>query len=412
MRKLHSLLCLACLVLLVPLLLRARECLPVDPRSLVAEKYAGWSGVLRLWVFEGWASGDGGISPWLNRCIAGFEKGHPGVYVQPRYVDDGAIASINDSGILPPDMILIPPGLLNDPTGLMPLKPSAKLRSDLSDCGRWGEAVYALPVAMGGYLWAWNATLLDALPDSWREAGAPLSVPTPERWRRWDAALLALCSGQYSEAGNDGSASADIALPGLDLGLVGEETPAPSPTPVPDDQSLLPCRLPKDFQYDEDAWRHFINGESAAMPVTQREIRQLQALSSQDKGPDWQLARGDAAFTDQLLCLAVVEQRGTAAQQTLCVEFLDHLLSDECQQALHFASAIAVTEAGSGYGQDDPLATLEAALRADGLAAPRCFGSGWVSEAEGIVRDFISDSGESPSLWRHLLAILGENPNN
>ena len=412
MRKLRSLLCLACLVMLVPLLLQARERLPVDPQPLVAEKYAGWSGVLRLWVFEGWPSGDGGISPWLNRCIAGFERGHPGVYVQPRFVDDGAITSLNDSGILPPDMVLFPPGLLDDPAGLMPLEPSAKLRLSLSDCVRWGQKVYAVPVAMGGYLWAWNAALLDALPDSWRESDAPLSVPAPERWRRWDAALLALCSGRYSEAGNDGNASADIMLPGLDLGLSGAQTPAPSPTPIPDDLSLLPRRLPKDFQYDADAWRHFINGEAAAMPVTQREIRRLQALSNQGKGPDWRLARGDAAFTDQLLCLAVVDQRDAATQQALCVEFLDHLLSDECQQALHFASAIAVTDAGSGYTQDDPLATLEAALQADGLTAPRCFGTGWIGEAEGIVRNFISDSGEAPFLWRHLRTILGENPNN
>jgi len=53
MRKVRILACLTALALLVPLWLHARRILPLDTRPLVAEKYAGWRGVLRLWVFEG-----------------------------------------------------------------------------------------------------------------------------------------------------------------------------------------------------------------------------------------------------------------------------------------------------------------------------------------------------------------------
>ena len=112
MRKLRNVLCLVCLALLAPALVLARRALPQDSRALVAKKYAGWSGVLRLWIFEGWQPGDG-TALWLNRCIAGYERRHPGVYVQPQDEDAGAIASFRDSGILPPDLLLFPPGLLD-----------------------------------------------------------------------------------------------------------------------------------------------------------------------------------------------------------------------------------------------------------------------------------------------------------
>ena len=397
-----------CLALLAPLLVHAWRVLPLDNRPLVAEKYAGWSGVLRLWVFEGWQSGSGSLSAWLNDCVARFERRHPGVYIQPRAVDAGAIADFAGSGILPPDLMLFPPGLLDGPEGLAPLKAPANLRPALAGCGTWGGTTYAVPVAMGGYLWAWNAALTDSIPASWREAGATPAVPEPEPWRRWDAALLALCAGRRAETAPEDGGAAE--LPGIDLGLGARETPAPAATPAPEG-ALLPCRLPGDFSFDGDAWRRFANGEAAAMPVTQREIRRLQALSEQGKGPDWRLSPGGAAFTDQLLCLAVVDKPGAEARRALCAELAAWLLEDECQGALAQAGAFPVTDAPSGYPAGDPLAEMDAALRDAALVAPNCLDTGWPETAEWIVRDFISGSGESPSLWRALAARLAEKTN-
>ena len=412
MRKLRIALCALCLALLALLLPVAWRTLPVDTRPLIAEKYAGWSGVLRLWVYEGWPCGGGSIAPWLNRCVGLFEKSHPGVYIQPQYVDAGAIASLNDSGILPPDLLLFPPGLLETPVGLAPLAVPDGLRGALADCGRWRGETYAAPVAMGGYLWAWNVALTDGVPETWRDGGAVLAVPTPEAWRRWDVALLALCSGRYAAAPSGGSSARDVAAPrALDIGLAADDTPAPSPSPTPDPAATLPRRLPENFKYDGDAWRHFINGEAAAMPVTQREARRLQALSDQGKGPDWQLSRGDGAFSDQLLCLAVVDRPDGAERRALCQAFLSLLLTDECQGGLCLASAFAVTDAESGYEPGDPLAAMDAALRDAGLCVPPVFGSGWVSAAEGIVREFITGTGEAPSLWPRLRKLLAEYPN-
>ena len=413
MKRLRIALCILILALLVPLLLHARQVLPMDPRPLVAEKYAGWSGVLRLWVFEGWPCGGGTFAPWLNRCIAGFEKRHPGVYVQPRYVDAGAFALLNDSGALPPDMILFPPGLLDSPEGLLPLETPDGLRPALIQSGSRNGSLYAAPVAMGGYAWAWNAELLDRLPDTWRDSGATLAVPEPEDWRRWDAALLALCSGRYGEGSGEAGGEPDDPAPlGVDLGLVEDATPVPEATPTPDPGDTLPRRLPEGFQYDGDAWRHFINGEAAAMPVTQREVRRLQRLAEQGRGPDWRLSPGDAAFTDQLLSLAIVDREDAAEQRSLCVEFLACLLSDEAQGALHSVGAFSVTGAPSGYDAGDPLAAMEVGLRREGLAAPNSLDAGWPDGAEKIVREFISDSGDAPELWRRFKAMLGQKAND
>lgn len=413
MRRLRIALCALCLTLLVPLLLHARQTLPLDTRPLVAEKYAGWSGVLRLWVFEGWSCGAGSIAPWLNQCVSRFERSRSGVYVQPRFVDADAIASLNESGILPPDLILFPPGLLETPEGLMSTALSDGVRPALRNCGLWNGACYATPVAMGGYLWAWNAELTDGIPGTWRDEAATLAAPPPEAWRRWDAALLALCSGRYSASDSRRSTERDDPAPQpLDLGLAAGDASTPIPTPTVPAPDALPCRLPSGFQYDETAWRRFSNGEVAAIPVTQQEIRRLQALSDRGKGPDWRLSRGGASFSDMLLCLAIVDKPDDDPRRALCEAFLSTLLTDECQGALSLAEAFSVTDSPSGYSAGDPLAALDAALRDPGTRVPPAFGSQWVSAAEGIVREFLADAEESPVLWRQLGDVLCKNPND
>ncbi len=401
MRRGRSMLCALCLVLLAPLLIRAARVLPMDSRSLVAEKYAGWSGVLRLWVCEGWPSGSGSLSAWLNGCIARFEKRHPGVYVQPRAVDAEALAALNDSGILPPDLVLFSPGMLEGPRGLLPLAVPSGLRADLAHCGAWGRETFAVPVAMGGYLWAWNAARADALPNDWRATDAVLAAPTPEAGRRFDAALLALCSRTHGPSDEPDRPE----RLGLDLGLASEATPAPTVVP----EAALPCRLPEGFAPDDDAFRRFINGEADATVVTQREARRLQALSGQGKGPDWRLSAEGGAFTDQLLCLGIVDK--PEAHADLCREFLAALLADESQRALSGAGAFPVTDAPSGYAAADPLAALDAKLRQPGLATPNCLVKNWPETAERIVREFLSGDGDAAALWRPLAAALAENPN-
>ena len=406
MRRLLYALCLA---LLIPLLIHAWRILPLDRQPLVAEKYAGWSGVLRLWIFQGWPSGSGGLADWLNPCLARFEKRHPGVYVQPQYVDEGAIAALNESGIRPPDLLLFPPGLLDAPAGLAPLAEPAALRSALSGCGDWNGATYAVPVAMGGYLMAWNADLIDRLPDSWEDVD--LSAPEPAAWRHWGAALLALCAEHAPNPDWDDD-PAQPESPGLELGLALPEPASPDVSPDPDISDAAPCRLPEGFRYDDAAWQRFVNGELAAMPVSQRELCRLKRLSDQGKGPDWRVCAPGGVYSDQLLCLAMTDGPDSKARRELGAALLDCLLEDACQCELHRAGLFSVTKAGSGYGAGDPMATLDAALHCDGLTVPGCFGEDRLRATDEIVRKFLSNADDPTVLWRELRRALSENPNN
>lgn len=69
---------------------------------------------------------------------------------------------------------------------------------------------------------------------------------------------------------------------------------------------MQPAPLPAGkFLEGDDFYTGFTQGVYGAIPVTQREIRRLQLLSQSGRAPDWTVAAGGAAFTDQLLLLAV-----------------------------------------------------------------------------------------------------------
>lgn len=411
MRKLRIALSVLCLMLLTPLLLHAGRILPLDTRPLVAEKYAGWSGVLRLWVYEGWPCGSGSVAPWLNRCIARYEKTHPGVYIQPEYVDTEAIASVRDSGKLLPDMLLFPPGVLDSPTGLAILEPPAALRPELVHCGVWSDRIHAVPVVLGGYGWAWNTSMLDGPPGSWREANVLPAVPEPEIQRHWGAALLALCRGIRETSSGEEPSRQRAGFSDVDLGLNLPDEPEPTQT-ISLQTAPGMCRLPEGFAFDTNAWRHFAYGEAAALLVSQREVRRLQALSEQGREPDWRFSVPDGAFTDQLLAWGLVDKQDGEPQRALCLEFLNLLLSDECQGLLARIGAFGVTAAPSGFDAGDPLAQMDAALRSSELAAPNCFDRSWSDVADDIVRNYIAGTWDAEALWQVLAAKLAENPND
>ena len=117
MKKLRVAVCLLVLGLLVPAILQLRGKMPIDTQPLIEKKYGGWAGVLRLWVYEGWKPGGGNMAGWLNKCVGSFEKKHPGVYVQPEYVDGATMRALGRDG-LAPDMAIFPPGGLESAAAL------------------------------------------------------------------------------------------------------------------------------------------------------------------------------------------------------------------------------------------------------------------------------------------------------
>ena len=406
MHRIREIACLIALAALTPVWLSLSKALPEDHRALVEKKYEGWTGVLRLWVVEGWAPEANGFSGWLNRCAARFEKAHPGAYIQPQYVDAGALSALGNGDALPPDLLLFPPGALDAPTGLLPLKARAAIRPPLRAAGRWNGSIYALPVALGGYGWAFDASL-PSIPNSWRDSDARLAVPVPEEEHAWGAALLSLCALRYApdEAGPVAMATPPVEID-LALGGVAPVTPSPAPTPAPSPEALLPCRLPESFDFRADAFRAFVNGDADACLVTQREIARLRALGDQGKGPDWQLATSGLPFTDQVLYAAVVDRPGHPDRDALCEAWLDHLLTDECQSALSGGVAFPATAAPTGAA-DTALNCLDSALRRDDLTAARAFGKPSSEAVDALVRPFIEGDRDADAIWPELAALLG-----
>ena len=132
--------CVLILLILIPGAICVSRGLPPQTNVLIAEKYAGWSGVLRVWLCEGWAAGRS-IAGWINASAAVFERTHDGVFIQVTIVDSETLARLPESGLNLPDLILFPTGALNAET---PLDPESPVR----------------PIALGGYLWAINRTLI------------------------------------------------------------------------------------------------------------------------------------------------------------------------------------------------------------------------------------------------------------
>jgi len=322
-KKIFQWLSVICAAALIWWMAGAAERLPFDPSPLIAEKYAGWSGVLRLWVCEGWTDG-GAFAGWLNRCISLYERLHSGVYVQAKYVDASAISSMLSSGVRLPDMVLYPPGLLPDAAALAALE-NMPARATLSEAG----GRFAVPVLLAGYGWA--------VTD-----GENPSAPPDETFRRWTAALEALGSPRSME-----------------------ENPSPEP---PELDLGLPA-MAASVQREPDALSLFASGKRGAAAVGYTELKKLDRLAQQGKGPDWTLLPG--TFTDQVLYLSVIA--GNPERGSLSAAFARHLLSDDCQSMLKEYGAFTVTDLPSGYPTTDARAVLERTLTSDALTVPGAF---------------------------------------
>ena len=357
MKKMRAIFCAVLLGVLIPAAVVLRGMLPMDVQPLIEKKYGGWAGTLRLWVCEGWPTGAGSAARWLNRCVGIFEKAHPGVYIQPEYVEESALR--DPGGILPPDLVLFPPGAVERPDALLPLDLPGNLRLTSDD--------RAAPVLLGGYLWVYNPDLLPGIP----EDPAAAAIPADEPHRQWSAALAA-------------------------LSLRNPEAPAPEAS-----SGELDLGLPT-FAAARDALRAFANGEAPATLATQREVRRLQALDDQGKGVPWRLAGWSGPlFTDQVLYLGIV-RREDPDREALCRAFVDHMLSNVCQSLTCLSGAFAVTDAPSGFPAGDPLSTMDAALRASDLAAAPAFDERW----KAIVRE----SAAPADLWPRLKSVAAQKP--
>lgn len=348
MRKTGSVLCMLLASLAVLAAARLAPELPGNARTYIERKYAGWNGVLHAWVYEGDGCGASSLLGWLDECAAAFEKAQPGVYIEFEQVPAEKILFLNSSK-LKPDLIFFPPGLLSTPEGLVEI-PSDLPRKELQSLG----GGHALPVAMGGYIWAVN-------PDADLQADA---LPEDTTFRKYSAAAICLLQG---------GGTADMPVPDyeLDLGLA---------TAVQAGEILT----------DENAFVRFQDGEIRRVLISQKELGKLISQRNEGKGVNWQLeGGGDYVYTDQFLYAAILKNNMEDAQARAALggKFLHALLSDEMQKQLAGRGAFPVTEVWAHAG-GSAHAQLEAQLRRGRLIAPGCFSEYWNVNSALIVRDF------------------------
>ena len=345
----------------IPGILAAGNVLPFEKKTLIEEKYSGWNGVLRVWIPES----EKGLVGWLNRCAAEFEKTHNGVYVQVQTVSD--LSALNAEGVRPPEIVMFTPGQ-SIQYDLLAELPRMPVRAPLQMTN------IAVPVALGGYAWAVNTDLLDAIPEDC--ASLDIALPMDDADSSYSAALLALSSGIVPE-------TVERTLPGMDLGLTGEISATEAPA-----VETVPCRLPPDLTASSDAFTRFQNGEAAAAVVGPEEIARLKSLSAQGRGPDWQLeTTGARTFTDRILLGAAVASGDE--REALAIEFLQSLLRDDCQKMLGKYDRFSVTDAPTDLSNADPLAIVDAALRSDALLVPPAFFNEWRGETANALHSVI-----------------------
>lgn len=359
-----------------------------------------WSGVLRLWVCdEMWQPGGGSFVPWLNSCIERFERRHPGVYVQVMSVPLTVIRGFASGDINPPDMLLLAPGMLEDPAHLMALTPSPLTGESLAEAGQ-GRAT---AVALGGYGWALNRAYLQQAPVDWSALGdAPKPTKKNQRAFSWMDVPADGAFSSYSKAFlslmRDREVTDEPAAPvkageGLNLGLGGEPEETPPPPTTRRVRAVLPKSLPADFRKRSSIISDFASGRTAAALVTQREVRRLESLSGAGRAPDWTLE--PAPYTDQIAFLAVVDlpRDDLAKRQSLSVKLIEHLLSDDSQKALSKIRAFRVTPGEALYASRTGYAQLERALSGGNVEPAAAFGSGFRSAACAAADAFVTHGG-------------------
>lgn len=343
MKRLLHLICLLVVAALIPAALLISRGLPADTRPYVEQKYAGWNGVLRAWVCADWECA-GSFTRWLNACAASFEKRHDGVYIEFTPVSSDTLRRMGDNGIRMPELVLFSPGTLDDLSQLKQIDVPDALRDELRGIGG-----YACPIAMGGYIWAYNRELTAGAP----VADSAFAILPDDTARSFSAAAVSL----LSDIPDADSSEEMLPDAGLDLGL---------PT------SALAEEAEMGPMITDDAIDRFIRGELPAVVVSQAELARLIRLRDNGRGPDWDLAAaGSATYTDQLLMLGVVEQTGDAAaeREALAEAFAAGLFEYEAQAKLADIGAFSVTGERI-YSDFSAYAQLDALLNSRKLIVP------------------------------------------
>ena len=325
--------------------LRSARTLPGDSSPLIGEKYDEWAGVLRVWVAEETGPCAGSPISWLTRAAAILEKQRPGVYLHLQTVPAEALRNMDD-GLLPPDMIVYPAGVLSSDNSLVEISTSAPLREGLPRQGK------ALPLLMNTCAWIYDATTLPVLPANLQRVPAACSPANLN-------ALMALCTGLRPEEGEKAP------LPGIDLGLEGEVSATQQPA------GSVVCRVSPELSITESPREAFVSGTVQAF------VGDLRDLAKMADASDWAYAvTGEWAYVTEALCCSILQRQDdtAAARQRLCREYIEILLTEGQADAAR-TGAMPVVASSSAWSGDPLLAGFEAALDEKRCLCPDFFGN-------------------------------------
>lgn len=309
------------------------EKLPAPPEGLTSRPYEGWSGVVRLQVYQGFKSGTGSIVPWLNECLSAFEKRNSGVYIHVETVSSAALLRYQDSPR--PDMLIFTPGALKDVQGLI-AQESEGLIDALCEACMVGETQYATPLCYGGYGLLINSDLMAELPGDWQQAlESVYSAPT--RRKSGTYALQVPGEARWAEV------TAEM-LGGL----------PPAGELLPDD--YLECTVAQ-------AWADFKQGMVACIPASQWQLRQIALLDAEGTAPPWKFYPSQIGYTDQYFAAAIVDTglEDAQARVDVCREVVAYLTSEDAQSRLDMALMLPAREDMRLYVSGGDMTALETA---------------------------------------------------
>ncbi len=288
---------------------------PFPKDDMLKEKSDGFSGVLRLWISEENSASAYGLSAWLSKESERFEKKHDGVYVQITPVSKKTLASFSYAAELPPDMIVFSPGTLEGDDGLIQTDAHRHLRNEFQNY----ESGLCTPVAMGSSFWAVRK----------ENERTPLSGKTLLFEKNASLrALYALKQDLSSTAPKGTSYEIDLGLPiseNKNNEYIIEATSEIAPGP--------------ESRIDENAKAYFIKGEGDALFMMQKDLPYLVNAAG---APEFEIVMTGELYADCLSLFAVTDTK-TGEAREMCVQFLEHLLSEEAQKRLESAKAFSVT---------------------------------------------------------------------
>lgn len=326
--------------------------------------------VLTVWLLGDGMNGMG----YLKNQAAAFEKENPGMRV---YLRMAAAQELTAPDAVPPDVVVFRPGDLPSPEGLLCPLPEPDLMDGALRAGKWREQLYAVPIALSGYVLA--------VDSAYAPKGQAAETPAPSLWEGRMKSPAAEEAPQAAE---------DTELPWKELAKSftaaaqkGKRKTAATyafQTPPGAAQLLFSslsegrqndlnaAALPEDFAVctAKKAYSDFTSRACHGAMLTLNQWRSFQALVSAGKGFKAQAYAPAFAFTDLYLAAGVTAATEKSGQ---ALSFVSRLTSRQGQEALAAYGLMTVLKDLRLYGGDTPLLFRLERLYGGELCLPNLF---------------------------------------